>query len=127
MSLGQEQQQHALALLNSLPWGDVDGAIRAFEHALRVALEATANDFQCWEERAFGQGFDDEFSLTSEQVESLSDQWRAAYVARLLRNMALLYGVRTEFGPGPLGEPQLSRDSIGGVVRALNDMAVPST
>jgi hypothetical protein len=117
-----EQQERALRFLDDLPWDDVDGYIRAFEDALRVALEATREDFLRWEQHADEAGYSDEFSLTQEQVDELSDEWRLAWVARLLRNMALMYGVGAEFRGAPLaGETEPW--SVGGIVRTLNDIS----
>src|SRR5437016_882223 len=45
MHLQPEQQRRAARFLNTLPWADVDGSIRSLEDALRLALEATSDDF----------------------------------------------------------------------------------
>jgi hypothetical protein len=42
------QRDEAIALLEHMTWGDMDGYIRSLENALRRALEATAVDFQRW-------------------------------------------------------------------------------
>lgn len=110
-----------LAFLDDLPWGDVEGAIRTLEEALRLALEATVNDFQLWEDHADSEGFPDEFDLSQEQIDSLSDQWRIAYIARLLRSIALAYGVSV-YREGPL-VGNTTPASVGGVVRELNDIS----
>src|SRR5436853_575689 len=86
-STAAEHQRAVLDLVKGLPWADVDGAICDMESALRLALEA----FVTWEEAAENQGFEDEFSLTPSQVRDLSPEWRLAYVARLLRTLALSY------------------------------------
>jgi hypothetical protein len=44
-----EQRERALALLERMAWGDMDGYIGSLEAALRSALEVTTEDFQRWE------------------------------------------------------------------------------
>ena len=44
------QQRRALALLESLPWGDIDGALTTLEEALRRAMESTRQDVKAWEQ-----------------------------------------------------------------------------
>jgi hypothetical protein len=44
----------------------------------------------------------DEFSVTPEEIETMSPEWKLAYVGRLVRNLALCYGVKTgDFGDQP--------------------------
>jgi hypothetical protein len=67
------------------------------EAALRRAMEATRDALALWEARAEDDlGFEDEFDLTADQVAELSDEWRLAYVARLLETLALAYGVNPD-------------------------------
>ena len=91
-------------------------AIRGIEEPLRLALEATSTDFQRWEEGADDEGYEDEFGFTPEQVAALSHEWRNAYVARLLVDVAHAYGISANDGVP-------AKNSIGGVVRALFDIA----
>jgi len=65
-------------LVESLPWGDVDNAIRDVEEALTRALDATRDDFRRWEEEPEGDDPGDEFSLDTEEVASLSPERRLA-------------------------------------------------
>ena len=55
----------------------------------------------------------------------MDDGSRLAYVARLLRTIALMYGVSTEFSaePSPLGFEH-DEGSIAELLRGLNDMAL---
>lgn len=120
--MNEQQQQEALSLLTGLPWGDFDDAIREMEGCLRLALEATVAAFWMWEEEVEEIRFEDEFSLTPSQVDQLSPEWRLAYVARLLRSLALFYGVGTELGGGPpVGEA--CPDSPAAISRDLNDVS----
>jgi hypothetical protein len=54
-----EQRERALALIESMAWGDLDGSITDMEAALRFAMEATREDFQRWEQDAEEFGFAD--------------------------------------------------------------------
>ncbi len=120
--LTPEQRRQAIALLKRLPWGDVEAQIRDFEDALGRALDATSEEFLRWEEHADGLGFHDEFALSSDDVSDLAPEWKLAYVGRLLRSLALAYGVSVqEFG----GKPSMlieDPDSVAGLVRGINDL-----
>jgi hypothetical protein len=113
------QRQAALELIESFKWGDMVSFIRDTELALRLALDATVEYFWQWEDNmlALEQRFGDEFSLTPGDVESLGPQMRLAYVARLLRSLALIYGVKTEFG----GHSQ-DRDGPAALLSGLNEI-----
>ena len=80
-------------------WGDLEQALYGLEAALALALEATGHAIQLWEGEDGGEErFGDEFALSAGQVDSLDDEWRLAYIARLLYTAAETYGV----SPGPL-------------------------
>jgi hypothetical protein len=119
--LSERQEREAIAAIESCPWGDMEGHIRSVEKALERALEATAEEFPLWEEEG-EERYVDEFSVSEEDIAGMSAEWRLAYIARLLRSLALCYGVATaEFGDAPpllLAEP----NSPGGLLRALNDL-----
>jgi hypothetical protein len=120
--LNAEQQERVIDLVAELPWGDVDGAICCLEEALRLALEATDHAFPHWETLAEDIGEEDEFSLTPEQVRDLSPQQRLAYLARLLRTLALTYGVNAGFGDGThIGQEQPYTPAA--ILRGLNDIS----
>ena len=93
--------------LKAVAWGDVESTTDALERALELALQATIDDFLRWENEGLRRGLDDEFGLSPDDVAQLSPEWKAAYVARLLRTIALMYGVETEFGAagGTRGSP----------------------
>src|SRR5262245_37685881 len=90
-----DQQRRALALLESQPWGDIDGVLQTFEAALRRAMEATRREFREWEHdlgpRLEHKGGWDEFTLPDENIDGLSCEETLAYVARLLRTLAMMY------------------------------------
>lgn len=74
--------------------------------------------------------FGDEFELSSEQVASLDDEWRLAYIARLLHTAALAYGVFPGASPGRASGGDVTspiawddqRHSPARLVRGLNDI-----
>ena len=116
--MNDDQQVRVATFLAGLPWKDVEGAIRDIELNLRLLLAATREPFRMWEAEADGRGFPDEFSLAEDDVRDLSDEWRLAYVARLIRSLALVYGV----GEDPAvsdAEP----DTPAGILHGLNDIS----
>jgi hypothetical protein len=120
--MNEEQRTRVFDLVSELPWADFDAAILDQELNLRLALEATQEAFLMWEAAAKDNGFEDEFSLTPSQVRELPSKWRLAYVARLLRNLALSYGVSTEFGGGPLVGADYPATPAA-ILRGLNDIS----
>lgn len=117
-----EQQGRVLDLVKELPWADVDGAICGLEEALRLALEATDDAFTHWETVANDIGVEDEFSLAPDQVRDLSLEERLAYLARLVRSLALNYGVGAGFGDGThVGEEHPYTPAA--ILRGLNDIS----
>jgi hypothetical protein len=65
--------------------------------------------------------------VTPEEIETMSPEWKLAYVGRLVRNLALCYGVKTgDFGDQP---PLLEANAHlpGGLLRALNDLVMLPT
>ena len=126
MELTNQQQAEVVALLNAQPWDDVESHIRSMEAALERALEATASEFPIWEEQGEDR-YRNEFNVTAEEVDAMSPDWKLAYVGRLVRSLALCYGVSiAEFGDHP---PLLEADvhSPGGLLRALNDIVMLPT
>jgi len=113
-----EQQARVQELLNDLPWADVDGAICDIELNLRLLLDATKDSLQMWEAEADERGFDDEYLLSSADVHELTEEWQLAYVARLVKNLALMYGIRDT---SDAGEPD--RDTPAGIICGLNDIS----
>lgn len=135
MQLAPEQRERALALLEAMAWGDMDGYIRSLEAALRLALEVTAEDFRRWDDYLGPElecdGFD-EFSMPPGRVEAMSDEEKLGYVARLLRSLALSYGVSAGFGADRGDRGGLVGEAYGGspaaLLRGLNDILwLPTT
>lgn len=106
--------------MDSTPWGDVHGFALTLEQSLALAIQATGDDFWLWEREAERNGLRDEFSVSAGTVELMSDRWRLAYVARLIRTAAMTVGVPTEFsGDGALAP---ERASLGGLLRELESL-----
>ena len=112
-------REEAVDLLEDLAWGDIPWSIDTIDRAMQLALEATSDDFARWENEDI-LGCIDEFSLTKQQVRDLSERWRLAYVARLLRTIAHEYGVNTELGNGVLGALHADPKRIGSIMRRLD-------
>jgi hypothetical protein len=102
--LDREAQMKVLAHMEEVAWGDTIPAIETVEKCLRLALVATSEDFLRWEqEAATTRGSEAEFDLSPTDVAGLSDDWRLAYVARLLRTLEIMYGTSYEFEGGAPG------------------------
>jgi hypothetical protein len=130
------QQEAALVVIEQRAWGDMDNAIRDTETALMLAMDATRAEFLRWEEElgpAFEkEGIGDEFLVPAARVEEMSDGDKLAYLARLLRTLAISYGVDPGFGYLVPGESPLerydrlesaTRSSPGGLLRGLLDIS----
>lgn len=102
MHLTRDQQQHVLEIVSKNPWGDTAGMLAVIDEALAIAMRATRDEFIHWEQRADANGFVDEFSI--DDVSALSPEWRHALVARLLRSIAMAYGVGTDLGRDKIGQ-----------------------
>jgi len=105
MQLTPDQQQHVLGIVSENPWGDTAGSLALIDEALAIAMLATRDEFIYWEQRADANGFVDEFSIND--VSALSPEWRHALVARLLRSIAMAYGVGTDLGRDEIGQVDL--------------------
>jgi hypothetical protein len=106
---GEWQRLQAIALLEDLPWGDLEQQLYGHEVAMALALEATGQAIQLWENGDVGEErFGDEFALSVEEIDSLDDDWRLAYVARLLHTAARAYGVSPGAAPGRSPDGYLS-------------------
>ena len=132
----ESQRAQVVALLEDLPWGDVEQAIYGLEVALGLALEAVGNAIDLWEDKG-EERFEDEFALSAKQVASLDDNWQLAYIARLLHSAALSYGVSPFASPGRTPDGQVTSPvswsdgsgSIARLLRGLNDIlyGIPPT
>ena len=83
-------------------------------------MEATTGAFLLWQANDAGeQRFGDEFSLTAQQVADLDPELRLAYASRLIRTLALYWGVPTEFSSSALGAPADASTCPGSLMRKL--------
>lgn len=124
------QRAQAIALLEELPWGDLEQELYGLEAALALALEAVGHAIELWERDDEGEErFGDEFALSAEQAASLDDDWRLAYVSRLLYTAAMAYGVSPPGSPGRSADGHVTspiswsaNGSIARLLRGLNDI-----
>ncbi len=66
--------------------------------------------------------FVDEFSVSVDQLDAMTDQWKLALVARLLRTVAIMYGVSTDY---VADQPNVGQEATGtpaALLRGLNDI-----
>ena len=97
MRLNSAKRQRVIEAVEAAPWGDITASCKTVDIGLRRALDATALDFQRWAQESTLRGERDEFTLESAEVQAMSAEQRLAYVARLLRSIALSFGTETEF------------------------------
>jgi hypothetical protein len=111
-------QGKVIAAVEERAWGDVINAIACLDEALRLATEASGAELAEWENRLCA-AYGDEFSVPPEAVASMDQVDRLAYVARLVRTVALMWGTSTE--------DDLVRFSayagLGGLLRKVADIA----
>jgi len=128
MKLTQSQANEILALTERTPWGDVDGGIQTIDAALKIAMQASEDEFLAWEE-AEAEGELDEFDPAL-PISGMPQPLRFALVARLVRSIALSYGVSTEIGglaPGTLcGDPSHVATPLRESLRILASQTGPS-
>jgi hypothetical protein len=94
------------------------------DEALAIAMRATRDDFIAWEENAENAGFIDEFSI--DDVSVLAPEWRHALVARLIRSIAMAYGVGTDYAEDRIGHIANDADAASTPLRAiLASLAIP--
>lgn len=111
-------QAAVVAALERRAWGDMALAIRALDKALRLALAASRSEFLDWQDRLEIE-HEDEFSVPVEAIASMDARDRLAYLARLLRTVALMWGAETEFSM----PAKPAYDELGGLLRELVDIS----
>jgi hypothetical protein len=109
-------------LLAGTPWADISNAAMSVEIVLALLLRVTAGDFATWEEAAENAGYENEYDVTDADLSAMPGALRRGYVARLIRNVALDFGVGTEYG-GDVGVRRGDRDSLAFLVRRFCDIA----
>lgn len=96
----------ALRRVEDASWDDIKNARYDLEQALTRALEASAKDLDLWDRE--GDRLFDEFDVSTEQREAMSDRMNSAYIARHLKNVALALGL-----PRPGERPAWSNSPLG--------------
>lgn len=84
-----------LKVIDETPWGDIEVALRVIDEALTVAMNASRNGLHYWENNIDDSPWNDEFSV--KDPSGLTPEWRIALLARLLRTIAMAYGLRTDY------------------------------
>jgi uncharacterized protein YukE len=91
--------------------GDVRAFADSIDATLSRLLELTADSLRRWEADGEGESrFDDEFAVPASEVAQLAVEWRDAHIARLIANVALLWGT-------PPGEGWANSSSLGSLIR----------
>lgn len=114
----EADRRRAVELIESIAWGDFDLDLRTFEDALRRAVEATQSYAEAWDAELYEQ-YGDEFSIDLDRRDGMDESHLLAYVGRLVRTVALLYGV-SAWGEDLVG--QESAGSLASLLRGLNDI-----
>lgn len=116
-----DQRRRVAEAIESVAWGDTDRDIRCFEDVMRRAVEATRADADRWDAELEDR-YVDEFSVDPSDVADMDPGVRLAYVGRLVRTLALAWGVSAGYrGREAVGEA--SPRSLGHMVRTLNDIS----
>lgn len=124
MQLTNHQQQEVLRIVSKIPWGDVESALKVIDDGLAIAMRATREDFIRWEHHHDDAGFIDEFSIAD--ISALATEWRYALTARVIRSIAMAYGVGTDYSTDEIGEVDCADTSAAGtVVRKLLQAVTP--
>jgi hypothetical protein len=124
MRYSRDQEEAMLQVLEGTVWGDIERSLAVVDEALAITMRATRDDFTFWEEHAQAAGYADEFSVDG--IEDLPDRWRFATVARLIRSIALAYGVGTDLGRDEVGTITQAPDALATPLRELVNAAAPT-
>ena len=87
------------------------------DEALTLAMMASRQEFLSWEEEAENAGFEDEFAVG--EPDNLPEEWRFRLVARLIRSIAMAYGIGTDYGTSEVGQVQLDQNVLATPLREL--------
>lgn len=116
--LNPGERADVLHRVAGIPWGDTSGALEDIGECLERVLAATRAEFLLWEDRGEEIGLD-EFSLERRHVETMSPEWKLAYVARLVQSLAMAYGGAGLFSADDVSL-ELDPGSPGGLLHALD-------
>ena len=90
-----EQIRRLLALLD-LPWGDLHPAIEFVAYTLSYLMKLTPEEFLVWEADPEAD-YDSEFDAPVDEARARPPDWRLAHIARLIRSLAMVYGIETDY------------------------------
>lgn len=122
MSAGSSQLLALARLLGLTPWADIFNALLGVEIVLGLLLEATHHDFLVWQAEADAAGYPNEFDISEAELARMPDRLRRGYIARLIRNVALDFGVATEYS-GQLGARRNDDGSLAPLLHTLCEIA----
>jgi hypothetical protein len=124
MRLNSVKRQRLIDTVEKAPWGDIAASWETVDLGLRRALDATVRDFRRWEWAVHMRGDRDEFSVDGADVAAMLSEERLAYVARLLRSIALSFGTETEISEQtPSSTRQPGRDTIAPLLARIIEIA----
>jgi hypothetical protein len=109
----EAQIRRAVETIQAATWGDIDGNLSGIHDGFTRLREVTRADLQVWEDYLDGR-LPDEFSISRQKIEELSEEWRNAYVARLVESLYILWCGYSE------ADEHVS--TPGQLVHALNDI-----
>jgi hypothetical protein len=115
MAWSTEQRQELDQVIERILFGDFDSHLRTFELALLQARAAVIDHLEQWHDDELNEHYENEFTLTPEEIEAMSPEWKLAYLAQLLNIAVGLYGL----GSNPLAA---ERGYPAAVLRAVNDI-----
>jgi hypothetical protein len=99
--LSAAQERAVLELLEATPWERIERALSTIDESLSAAMRMTAEEYRFWQDKiAAGPTELDHVALAD-----LPDEWRLAFVAAVLRNACMAYGLTTDIAGGPIGMP----------------------
>lgn len=113
--------KRALELLEQMPWGDIEMNISDTKDALRRLVGATSAVADRWDEEFF-DSYGDEFSVPDETVTAMTETELLAYIARLVRSLALAYGVDAGLSNRQLRQTD-NPDSPAALLQGLTNLA----
>lgn len=115
------QVERARALLETTAWGDTIPATEGVAESLRYAMQLTRDEFVAWETEFDGDRID-EFEVPPQEARAMTPEWRLAHLARLVRSIAMNYGVDTDYGKSqPTG--RLEPNSPAAVLAELAEIS----
>ena len=126
MGMGQfERIQRMHELVTKTAWGDTLFCIGSMKEMLPYMMRLSAQEFAAWEAGLGGDEVD-EFSVPLEDAFRQPVEWRLAHIARLIRSLAMSFGVDTNYGTPKLTD-RVDPSSPAAVLNELSKIALLPT